>query len=119
MPNVQSIGRRSLTSYRVRRSFFSMNMITKLSSKGQLVIPKATRDRLKWEAGVELEVVERAGEVVLRTALAARPHLTLSEFYARLPKTDLSPLSDDALAMAISEARGIRARRVLDSDQNA
>jgi AbrB family looped-hinge helix DNA binding protein len=44
---------------------------TRLSSKGQVVIPKAVRDRHGWQPGVQLEVEDRGDAVVLR--LAAKP----------------------------------------------
>ncbi|HEY0311463.1 MAG TPA: AbrB/MazE/SpoVT family DNA-binding domain-containing protein [Allosphingosinicella sp.] len=43
-----------------------MNALTKLSAKGQVVIPKATRDRLGLRPGQSLEVVETAGGVLLK-----------------------------------------------------
>jgi AbrB family looped-hinge helix DNA binding protein len=39
---------------------------TKLSSKGQVVLPSATRARKKWRPGTELEVVETAEGVLLK-----------------------------------------------------
>lgn len=41
---------------------------TRLSSKGQVIIPKQVRERLGWGAGVELEVEDRGDAVVLRAA---------------------------------------------------
>jgi len=41
---------------------------TRLSSKGQLIIPKAVRQAHGWEAGVELIVEDRGDRVVLRPA---------------------------------------------------
>ena len=41
-------------------------MRTKLSTKGQLIIPRDLRQRLGWHPGTELEVEERDGGVVLR-----------------------------------------------------
>ncbi len=41
---------------------------TRLSSKGQVIIPKAVRDRHGWQPGVELEVEDRGDVVVLRPA---------------------------------------------------
>jgi AbrB family looped-hinge helix DNA binding protein len=37
-----------------------------LSSKGQLVLPKAIRDRHNWETGTRLIVIDRGDEVVLK-----------------------------------------------------
>ena len=41
---------------------------TRLSSKGQVIIPKAVRDARGWRAGQELVVEERGDAVVLRPA---------------------------------------------------
>lgn len=43
-----------------------MNARTTLSAKGQVVIPKDVRERLKLAAGDRLEVVERTDGVLLR-----------------------------------------------------
>lgn len=43
-----------------------MNGITHMSEKGQVVIPKATRDRLKLVKGERLDVIERPDGVLLR-----------------------------------------------------
>lgn len=41
---------------------------TRLSSKGQVIIPKAVRDARGWSPGVELEVEDQGDAVVLRRA---------------------------------------------------
>jgi AbrB family looped-hinge helix DNA binding protein len=41
---------------------------TRLSSRGQVIIPKAVRDRQGWRPGVELEVEDRGNAVMLRPA---------------------------------------------------
>jgi AbrB family looped-hinge helix DNA binding protein len=41
---------------------------TRLSSKGQVIIPKAVRDRQGWRPGVELEVEDQGDAVLLRRA---------------------------------------------------
>ena len=40
----------------------------KLSTKGQVVLPKDVRDRHGLKAGAELELVDRPSEIVLRKA---------------------------------------------------
>ncbi|MGL5837666.1 MAG: AbrB/MazE/SpoVT family DNA-binding domain-containing protein [Sphingorhabdus sp.] len=45
-----------------------MNAETTISSKGQIVIPKDVRDRLKLEPGMSLEVIETAGGLFLKIA---------------------------------------------------
>jgi AbrB family looped-hinge helix DNA binding protein len=60
-----------------------MNMHTKLSGKGQVVVPKAVRDRLGWSSGTDLEVIESADGVFLRPA-ESRQKLTVEEAVVRL-----------------------------------
>ena len=43
-----------------------MNMHTKISSRGQVVIPKDVRDRLKLDIGTQLEVIEQDDAVTFR-----------------------------------------------------
>jgi len=40
----------------------------KLSSKGQIVIPKEIRDELHWQAGTQLTLVSSASGITLKTA---------------------------------------------------
>lgn len=60
-----------------------MSVETRISSKGQVVIPKDVRDRLRWAPGTPLEVVETPGGVTIR---AKRPSktLTVEEALARI-----------------------------------
>jgi AbrB family looped-hinge helix DNA binding protein len=46
---------------------------TRLSSKGQVTIPKAVRDRHGWRPGAELEVEDRGDVVVLRPVKSFPP----------------------------------------------
>jgi AbrB family looped-hinge helix DNA binding protein len=60
-----------------------MGAQTKLSAKGQVVIPKPIRDRLRWQEGASLEVVETANGVLLRPAAGTRERITVEEFRRR------------------------------------
>ncbi len=60
-----------------------MNAQTKLSAKGQVVIPKDVRDRLGWLQGSALEVVESGDGVILRRP-SERKRLTIDEARVRL-----------------------------------
>ena len=46
----------------------SASLKTRISTKGQVVLPKALRDRRGWVAGAELIVEERPEGVLLRAA---------------------------------------------------
>ena len=60
-----------------------MNMYTKVSDKGQVVVPKALRDLKGWPAGTDLEALDAGDGVLLRPRRAARK-LTVDEAVARL-----------------------------------
>lgn len=93
-----------------------MNMHTKLSGKGQVVVPKALRDRKGWLPGTDLEVVETAEGVLLRNR-SPRKKLTVDEAVARFhkiythqgPPVTLAEM-DEAIAEAVAE-RDARRRK--------
>jgi AbrB family looped-hinge helix DNA binding protein len=47
-----------------------MSFETRISTKGQIVLPKAVRDRHGWPHGQIMEVVDMPGGVMLRAKLA-------------------------------------------------
>jgi AbrB family looped-hinge helix DNA binding protein len=57
---------------------------TRLSSKGQVIIPKSSRDTHHWEAGQELVVLDTEEGVLLKPVRPA-PHATLDELAGCLP----------------------------------
>lgn len=81
---------------------------TKLSTKGQVVIPEAIRDRLGLEAGVQFLVVAEEDVVVLKVLKAPK----MSEFKSLLDKAQESAeaagLTSDAIEQAIREVRAKR-----------
>ena len=80
---------------------------TRLSSKGQLVLPKAIRDAGGWPEGTEF-LVERVAEgVMLRPARPFAP--TRLEDVIGIAGYSGPPRSVDDMARAI--AKGVKARR--------
>ncbi len=55
-------------------------MTSRLSTKGQLIIPKEIRERHGWRSGTELEIEDRDDGVVIRLAATA-PETTLDELF--------------------------------------
>jgi AbrB family looped-hinge helix DNA binding protein len=77
-------------------------MKTTVSSKGQVVIPKAYRQKLGWEAGTELEVSEEAGQIYLtKPAPQKRKQLPLSAAIGLLKRPGAKTLSLEAMDAAI------------------
>lgn len=60
-----------------------MNAQTKLSAKGQVVIPKDVRDRLHWQQGQALEVVETSEGVLLKQP-SLRPRISHEDALAKI-----------------------------------
>jgi AbrB family looped-hinge helix DNA binding protein len=54
---------------------------SRISSKGQIVIPKALRDQLDWREGDEIVFYEENGKLTLQTL----PKRSLDEVLAQLP----------------------------------
>ncbi len=80
---------------------------TKVSSRGQVVLPASVRAARNWGPGTELVVVERGDEVVLRKRSKREekyPPITLDEFFARVPKYEGQPLSDEDIERALDQS---------------
>jgi AbrB family looped-hinge helix DNA binding protein len=88
-----------------------VNAQTKLSAKGQVVIPKALRDRLHWAEGEELEVVEAAGGVLLRRKTQPRERISIEEFRRRVPPHKGPPVTLEEMEEAILEEAAARFER--------
>jgi AbrB family looped-hinge helix DNA binding protein len=71
---------------------------TKISSKGQIVIPREVRDALRWRQGDTLVVETKGHELVLRRQSSLGPSLTVEEVAGMGKKLyQGSPLSLDEL----------------------
>jgi AbrB family looped-hinge helix DNA binding protein len=73
-----------------------MNAKTIMSAKGQVVIPKDVRERLRLQAGDKLDVLETADGILLKRS-SAMPKLSIEEALARLrtllPRYEGPPVS--------------------------
>ena len=75
---------------------------TKLSSKGQVIIPKNIRDLHHWNAGLELEVIE-VDEGILLKPKALFPRTTLADVAGCLNHKG-SAKTDDEIEAAMKKA---------------
>lgn len=62
-----------------------MTMQTRISAKGQVVIPKDVRDRLRWAQGQTLDVVETSDGVLLKQQLRSKT-LSADEAFEKIRK---------------------------------
>jgi AbrB family looped-hinge helix DNA binding protein len=82
-------------------------MTTRLSSKGQIIIPKSIRSRHHWEPGQELQAIE-AGDGILLKPKSPFPETALKKVASSLP------FSGRARTLAEMEAaikKGARSRK--------
>lgn len=89
-----------------------MNAETKMSAKGQVVIPKAIRERLKWREGASLEVVETGSGVLLRPSGKARERITIEEFRRRHPPRPGPRLTLEQMDEAVAREAARRAEEL-------
>ncbi|PWV99142.1 AbrB family transcriptional regulator [Hoeflea marina] len=79
---------------------------TRMSSRGQVLLPKQLCDAHGWTAGTEFEVVDGATGVQLRPVAASTSTggtLAFKEFVDMIPKRSGSPVSDELIDAAITE----------------
>lgn len=76
-------------------------LTTTVSTKGQVILPKAVREHLGWGVGVKLVVEESSGAVTLRRA----PLFTQTDMntvFGQL-KSPVGPLSLEEMDAAVAE----------------
>ncbi|WP_312798395.1 AbrB/MazE/SpoVT family DNA-binding domain-containing protein [Tianweitania sp.] len=84
-------------------------LTTTLSTKGQVILPSAIRQRREWSVGMRLTVEETADGVLLRPAPAfveTRPE----EVFGMLPRTGKPKSIAEMDAGVLAEARRRHAR---------
>lgn len=82
-----------------------MNARVKLSSKGQIVLPKAVRDAHGLKAGSEVELVDDGENIVLRPVRSTTviKRISMEEFLAKRTRYDGPPITDEMMRKAIDE----------------
>lgn len=83
---------------------------TRLSSKGQVVLPKVARDAVKWPAGTDLIVDYGADYITLRRKERVFPTTALEDVVGCL-KYDGPPVSVEDMERAVEEELGDRWKR--------
>ena len=70
-----------------------MGVVIKLSTKGQVVIPKDIRDALQLKAGETLNVTREGRRIVLETTEAPRERISYADFKRRVPPYEGPPVT--------------------------
>jgi AbrB family looped-hinge helix DNA binding protein len=82
----------------------SENLITTVSTKGQVILPKAVRQRREWEAGTRL-IVEETPEGVLLKQAPAFSSTQPEEVFGMLPFSGEPKTLEEMEAGVLAEAR--------------
>ena len=73
----------------------------KLSSKGQIVIPKTLRSRYNWDTGQELTVIDTGQGILLKSSITFKP--TKLDEVAGMLKYTGKPVSLDEMEAVIEK----------------
>lgn len=82
----------------------SDRLTTVISTKGQVILPKAVRQRRHWGAGTRLVVEETADGVLLKQEPLFAP-TRVEDVFASLPRPDRRRTLDEMNAAIAAEAR--------------
>ena len=93
----------------------SAKLTTRISTKGQVVLPKALRDRRGWGAGTEFIVEERPEGVLLRAAPKTEP-TRIEDVFGRLGPVDRVVSIEEMHEAVLEEARERWLRKSRDFD---
>lgn len=91
-------------------------MKTKITSKGQVTVPKAIRDRLGWKRGLVLEVRTNDQGAVELVPLDRDPLEELFESLEHLVKGRKTEVSDDEIRQALRDRARERFERIGDGE---
>ena len=80
-------------------------LTTTVSTKGQVILPKAIREQLQWQAGTQLVVENTAQGVLLRSAAPGFPIAQAQEVFGCLSYSGKPKTLEDMEAGIAAEAK--------------
>ena len=86
------------------------NLTTTVSTKGQIILPKAIRDQLHWDAGTRLAVEHTVDGVLLKPLTTAFATTRPQDVFACLRYTGKPKSVEEMDAGIVAEARRRHAR---------
>lgn len=81
----------------------SMSVDIKLSSKGQVVIPRDVREALSLVAGSTLRLSRHGRRIILEATPQPRERISYEEFRRRVPKYEGPPVAVEDMTSGIGE----------------
>jgi AbrB family looped-hinge helix DNA binding protein len=87
-----------------------MTVPIKISSKGQVVIPKDIRDALRLRAGGTLQVSLQGNRIVMEPSAPAREQISYEEFRRRVPRHEGVPATIEDMNIAVDRMFAERGR---------
>jgi AbrB family looped-hinge helix DNA binding protein len=81
-----------------------LQLLTTMSTKGQMILPKPIRDQRHWNAGTQLVVEDTPDGVLLRPAAAFAPTRP-EDVFACLPYAGAPKTLDEMDAAVMTEAK--------------
>ena len=87
----------------------SAKLTTTVSTKGQVILPKAIRQKRRWDAGTQLTVQDLDDGVLLKAA-PAFPTTSPKEVFGILPAPGRAKTLEEMAAGIVAEARRRHAR---------
>lgn len=80
-----------------------MNAETKLSTRGQVVIPKDIRDALRLSPGQSLSIRTEGRRIVLDAGESKKTKISHEEFRRRMPKYEGPPIAVEDMNKGVEE----------------
>lgn len=93
----------TIDKVRSKTHLTAMGIEIKISSKGQVVIPKDMRDALQLMAGGSLVANREGHRIILEAPRPARKKISYDEFRRRVPKYDGPPVAVEDMTADIEE----------------
>lgn len=78
-----------------------MTLQTKLSSKGQIVIPKGIREALRLKPGEMLAVTLKGRKIIMEPPEPPRQKISFDEFRRRVPRYEGPPATIEEMNHAV------------------
>lgn len=80
-----------------------MSIDIKVSSKGQIVIPKDVREAMSLLPGATLRLSHHGKRIVLEVPASERPKISYEEFRRRVPKYEGPPVAVEDMTGRVGE----------------